>query len=173
MSYADLSEYRRKLLQYPKESVGAMRTGYMYAFYYDFDVTDYSNDIVRYFDHLPLAFITQVISKHNMMQGINLHHMPLKIREMWHQRIKFVARIGQMLRLGRKIDRMSWLNYQRMVIIFRDSKYAVRNYKIGNIKDVRQIPLDQIDELMQYYAQTYYGASYSQMVSQFVQRKSR
>jgi len=173
MSYADLSEYRRKLLQYPKISVGAMRTGSMYAYYYDFDVEQYSLDILKYFDHMPLTFITQIIIKHNMLQGINLHHMPLEIREVWYKRIMFVIHIGRLLQMGKKIDRVSWLNYQRMVMIFRDSKYAVRNYKIDNIKEVRQIPLDQIDNLINYYARTYYGASYSQVVTQFKQQKSR
>jgi len=172
MSFNDLAEYRRKILSYSKVATGTIRPGNMYAYGYEFDETKYSDDIIKFFDHMPLSFIVQVIPKHDIVQGVNLHHMPLQIREMWFKRIKLVTKIGNLLRLGKKVDRISWINYQRMNMIFRESKYAVRNYKIDNIRDLRLIALEDVEELLQYYAQTYYSTSYPQIVSQFAKQKA-
>lgn len=160
MNYASIAQYKRYLLNFNRSSI--IRTGYMYAFLYEFN-TDYKFDIVKYFDHLPLTFVLDVNLTKKLFGGINIHHMSVEARILWYKRIKAITKIIKWINIGRKVTRLQILNYRKMLNVFRGARRIYRQYRFDRVQWLRQVPLDEYDNIIRFYGNTYYGTTYGQV----------
>jgi len=129
--------------------------GYTYNFRKDYDWNE-----LKFYDYMPLSFIFEIDPKTNSALGINFHHMPVRPRLLWINRVKQIAkRFEEEIQIkdynSRPVYKIKGLNYPRVYKILLKSKIAIRRYKLDKMFYLRNIDLGNIDEVMRYYAKTY------------------
>lgn len=161
--YRNLMKYRKYLLENTRPAQ-LIRPFRFYAFNYDFDKELRSHEVIRYWDMQPLVFVFHVYKfgdAYNFV-GINLHHLPIQSRFIWLARIKKLQKAPFE---ENKIIRMKWNQLFRMYI--KANKFAVRQYRIERAYRIRKIENSEVDSIMRFYANTYYGATYMNIVAKY------
>lgn len=151
-----LSSYIRYLLTNTRPAQ-MIRPFKFYAFDYAFDKETRPYEEIRFWDMMPLVFVFDAY-KHKEgynLVGINFHHLPVISRQIWLSRIKKIQ--GDSFPNNRLL-RMTYKQLWKMFI--KASRYGVRQYRIERATRIRVIENIQMDEVMKFYANTYYGATY-------------
>jgi hypothetical protein len=163
-SFENIKEYVKYLRTFPLSR--RIFLGSFYSFVYDFDKENKSFNEIKYYDLMPLVFITGRHEKYpNLIQGINFHHMPLNVRN------KYIEIIKTLVKEDFEKDKrlVSIARYDLLVKMFRKAtKIAVRNYYIENISDLRKVENSDIEKTLKYYANTYYGINISNMERNYI-----
>lgn len=152
--YGQVVKYVKHLKQFPRAT--RILPGNFYAYFYMFDRTLPYNEI-KYWDLMPLSFIYETYKTKDgekMARGINLHHSPVRPRQIWLSRAKNIVnedfdRNSRLIRLTRW--RLLYLMMRKL------SLKSVRQYNMMNMRQIRQIPNDMIEETLKFYAKTWYG----------------
>jgi hypothetical protein len=152
--YGQIVKYVRFLKQFPKAT--SILPGNFYAYFYMFN-KDQEYSVIKFWDLMPLTFAYENYkSKDNvlLMRGLNMHHAPIRPRQIWLARSKKL--------MGEGFDDNSRLlkiaKWRTLYLMMKKlSMVSVRQYNMKNMVQVRQIPNDRIDEALLYYSRTYYG----------------
>ena len=166
-NYASLPEY----INYINNTCvtdSKILTGAFYVYVYNFS-TDYPYGKLKFYDKMPLTFVVDTFTNKGKSYfiGLNLHHMPVKERVKWYRRINLVIKVEQFLKFKRKIDRATWLNYKRIVSLFKRSKLITRKYRTDRVLKLKKAPFTKISEILKYYAKTYYGATIAEVSQKY------
>ena len=166
-NYASLTEY----IDYINNTCtpdSRILTGAFYVYVYKFSL-DYPNKILKFYDKMPLTFVTDTFTENGKSYfiGLNLHHMPVKERIRWYRRISLVIRVEQFIRLKRRIDRVTWLNYKRIVSLFNKSNLMARKYRVDRVLKLKKVPFNKVREMLNFYARTYYGVSIAEVSQKY------
>lgn len=146
-----LKEYQKYLSQFPNGNSEKIKDGLMYSYDYDF-YKDYPEDVVKYFDKMPLTIFIKYWPQRNLHLGLNIHFLPVL------QRASFIKKIQSMNPQAFKKDgfhkvRISYLTIQS---ILSKSKYCVRWYRPEAISNMKMIPNQNWIETSQYAPPTFY-----------------
>ena len=157
--YININEYILYLRKNFRRS-NNLKTGLMYSYQYmfnkdpKFQKADY--DKVKFYDFCPLTFVFDINSDTDTFFGLNFHHLPIKARRLWLTRVMKISKI-QFRKPG--ANRIPFLMYHQLKSMFRKSTFGVRQYKWDRIKDMRIIPNERWEEVIEYYSRTYYGVT--------------
>jgi len=153
--YGQVVKYVRYIKQFPKAN--SILPGRMYAYFYMFD-KDQDFNLIKFWDLMPLTFMYENYKTKDgvkMSRGLNLHHAPVRPRQIWLSRAKKIVNENDFQDNTRLIMLAKWRRLYLMMMKF--SKKSVRQYNIKNMRQVRQIPNDMIEETLKFYARTWYG----------------
>lgn len=174
--YNSVGAYHRYLMNFPR--TGNIQVGRFFTYLYDFS-KDYPYKELKYYDFEPLTFIFS-IGPGEYFTGINFHHIPVRPRLLWLNRvIKLARRVDNNISTrftggtGRPVYRIYGLNYPLVYRILFKSKIAIRRYRFDRVSLLRAIPVNDVDQVMRYYARTYYGVGYEQIVSRYKKYRPR
>ena len=145
--------------------------GRFYAYNYNFK-KDYDWDDLKFYDYMPLTFIFEIDPKTNTALGINFHHIPVRPRILWLNRVKQIAEMfDEEIKIKdytkRPVYKISGLDYPRVYKVLLKSKIAIRRYKLNKIHYLRNIDIASIDEVMHYYAKTYVAVGISEIANRY------
>ena len=157
--YGQIVKYVRFIKQFPKAT--AIHRGCFYSYFYMFD-KDQDYSVIKFWDLMPLIFnYENYKTKDNvlMSRGINMHHSPIRPRQIWLARAKKLMGEG-FQNDSRLVQIAKWRTLYLMMK--KLSMISVRQYNMKNMVQVRQIPNDKIDEALLYYSRTFYGCGISQ-----------
>jgi hypothetical protein len=143
--------------------VSVLKPGNVYAFIYKSSL-DYPDDVLKFFDIMPLAFITDL--KSDSCFGFNFHHMPIPERLVWLRKINLIARIMRFASMSSNVN-LKWLTYQRMKKVYSKSNRVIRQYLNSRIYIPRIIPFENLPTVLKFYARTYYGVGINQVSRKF------
>jgi len=157
--YGNIVEYIKYLQSFKRASI--IRPGYFYVYEYDF-MTHYPIEELKFYDYMPLSFVFTIINgkDRRYFQGLNFHHMPVKARQWWLAKVKTMART-YFDRGG--FRRIPGLDYAALSKIMRKGKFGVRNYRFESVRNLREVPLNDLDEVLKFYAKTYYAVTIGQI----------
>ena len=135
-----------------------------YTFDYAFDKETKPYDTIRFWDMKPLVFVFDAYKYDHGINfvGINFHHIPVISRQIWLARIKKVQ--GTKF-FDNQFLRMTYNHLWRMFI--KVTRYATRQYRLERTSKIRVVENDQMDDMMKFYANTYYGATYQNIVANY------
>jgi hypothetical protein len=158
-----LQEYIRYLRENTR-AAPMIRPFKFYAFDYDFDKETRPYETIRFWDMMPLVFVFDAYKHKNGINfvGINFHHMPVISRQIWLARIK---KLQKEKFPNNRLLRMSYHMLWKMFI--KATKFATRQYRVERVSRLREVDNNQMDDLMRFYANTYYGATYQNIVSNY------
>jgi len=167
--YGRIVEYNNFLKTFPRAS--KIQTGYFYTYSYEFK-TNYPKSELKYYDFKPLCFIFKRFKFERKVEktqgvcsvGLNFHHLPIKARQWWLNKIKVVA--FKYFEKG-GIIKIPGLNEDTLPRIMKKSSFGFRNYDEINISNLRQIRLEDLDEVMKFYGKTYYGVTIKQIQAKY------
>jgi len=162
-SYGNIAEYIKYLRSFDK--AGTIRPGYFYVYEYDF-MKHYPIEELKFYDYMPLTFVYKIVKGKDSryFQGLNFHHMPVKARQWWLNRVKAMASI-YFDKGG--IRRLPGINYLVLEKIMRKGVFGVRNYKFESVRNLRAIPLEEVENIIRWYANTYYGVTIGQIQARY------
>jgi len=152
--------------------------GRFYTYNYKFR-KDYDWDDLKFYDFMPLAFIFEIDPQTNSAIGMNFHHMPVKARILWLNRLKKLAGQWEKLQVtdkeafgfktqsNRPVYKITGLNYPRVYKILMKSKIAIRRYKLDKMFYLRNIDIGSLDEAMNYFAKTYVAVDINAIKSRY------
>ncbi len=171
--YSHIRDYKQYLERFPR--TGALKVGSFYSYAYNFQL-NYEWDELKFYDHMPLTFIFAIDTEHNHAIGINFHHMPVRPRLLWLNRVKTIAKhVQEEIQIrglgGRPVYKISGLNYPRVYKVLAKSKIAIRRYRLNEIRFLRKIDVRFIDEVMRYYARTWLGVNIDQIRNRYLKYK--
>lgn len=152
--YGSIKEYVSILKTYPKAL--EIQAGNFYTFAYKINKSQ-QYEKIRFYDLMPLIFlIGPVKDNEDLLQGINFHQLPILARQ---QYISIMENISEVNFINdKRLTRLA--NYKRLFKFFKKgTKFAVRQYMVKNMRQVKYIPNTQMTELIKYYANTYYGSN--------------
>lgn len=152
-NFANLGKYVR-YINTSFEKRTKLFVGSFYSFVYDFDKNQNFNKI-KFYDMMPLIYLFDKHPNHkNIVRGINFHHMPINIRYIYTSKMRNIAENN-----FKKNTRILMLTeYAKLFNMYRKAtKASIRQYDITKIRDLRKIPNSQIENVLGYYAKTYYG----------------
>jgi hypothetical protein len=90
-SFDSIKEYVKYLKTFPVAR--RIHFGNFYSFVYNFDSENKSFNEIKYYDLMPLIFVTGRSKDYpTLIQGINFHHMPLNVRNAYIQIMKNLVR---------------------------------------------------------------------------------
>jgi len=151
---------------FPRAKV--IRPGEFYAYTYRFDKTQYPYSELKFWDVMPLVFVYELHkNKENekMFRAINFHHAPVRPRQIWLNRT--INLTGEAFERNKRLTRLA--SWQRLFVMMKKiSKKTVRQYYLKRMIQPRHIPNDRVEEVIRYYARTYYGISISQVEAQYL-----
>jgi hypothetical protein len=90
--------------------------------------------------------------------------MPVAARRYWLSKVQKMAK-GYFEKGGYR--RIPAINYDALLNIMKKAKIAVRQYRFEAVQDLKQVSLDEIDYLMEFYSKTYYGVSIKQIQARY------
>lgn len=131
-----------------------IKSGNFYSFIYKVDKSrDYN--VIKFYDLMPLIFFFDVHPKHkNIIYGLNFHHLPLRARNLFLLRMKEL--MAENWDANKRLVRIA--KFERLFIMFKKaSKFAVRQYDLRNMRQIREIPNKDMENISQYYSKTHYG----------------
>jgi hypothetical protein len=165
MDYGSIVEYNRYLNGFKRAKT--LRAGYFYVYKYNF-YKNYPIQELKYYDYRPLVFIFNVTNRENgkYFIGINFHHLPVKARQFWLRKLQSIAK--RYFNMG-GVQRIPGLNYDTLQKVMKKSIFGVRQYRANAIKDLREIPLDKLEDIMKFYAKTYYGITIREVQAKYNQ----
>ena len=164
MSYIDINDYL-KYLNESTQRVSSLQLGAFYTYNYNFYKDKRPYDEVKFYDKVPLIFLFDFKKSKNgsnLFFGLNFHHLPVKSRQIWLSRIKKIHSQAM-----QKNKRMNTVDYRQLFYMFKKSTIGVRQYRLEAVSRNRRVPTDNLDEIMKYYAKTYYGVTYDQVASKY------
>jgi len=145
-----------------------IKPGNFYAYTYRFDKKSEPYNVLKFWDVMPFAFVYELHkNKENekMFRAINFHHVPVRPRQLWLNRTVKIT--GEAFAENKRLHRLA--SWQRLYIMMKKiSKKSVRQYYLKRMIQPRQIPNDRVEEVIKYYAKTYYGVSISQIEAQYL-----
>jgi hypothetical protein len=91
--------------------------------------------------------------------------MPINIRFLYVQKMKKLATNN-----FNKDTRILLLNeYDKLVNMYRKATRAsIRNYDVSRIKHLRKIPNSEINKVLDYYSDTYYGINIGMVEARYL-----
>ncbi len=148
-----------------------IRAGYFYCYKYFFH-QHYPIEELKFYDWHPFIFCFGVRNpKANFEKGtgqyfygLNFHHMPVAARRYWLSKIQNMAKVYFEKGGYRRIPA---IDYDNLLNIMKKAKIGVRQYRFEAVQDLKQVSLDELDYLMEFYATTYYGVSIKQIQSRY------
>jgi hypothetical protein len=169
MKEFDKNDYRvlMNYVRYIRENckiTPMIRPFQFYTYDYEFDKEIRPYEEIRFWDMKPLVFIFDAYKYEHGVNyvGINFHHIPVISRQIWLARIKKLQ--------GTKFEnnQMLRMKYQHLWKMFiKATNYATRQYRAERMSKVRKIDNSQMDEVMRFYGNTYYGATYSNIIANY------
>lgn len=146
-----LKEYRKYLSQFPDGNPEKIKSGLMYSYDYDF-YKDYPENVIKYFDKMPLTIMIKYWPQRNLWLGLNIHFLPVL------NRAAFIKKLQGTNPQAFKKDgfnpvRISYLSIQS---IMSKSKYCVRWYRPEAISSMKMIPNKEWINASQYQPSTFY-----------------
>ena len=165
--FGNLSKYV-KFLKSNFPVATTIRPGNFYAYTYRFDRKSEPYKVLKFWDVMPFTFVYELHrNKDNekMYRGINFHHVPVRPRQIWLR--KTINITGEAFEQNRKLIRLaSWM---RLFLMMKKlSRKSVRQYYIKRTLQPRLIPNDRVEEVIKYYAKTYYGIGISQVEAEYL-----
>jgi len=148
------------------ERVSVVKPGYVYSYVYK-SSKDYPIDVLKFFDIMPLTFVTSVNYTDKTFHGLNFHHMPVAERLVWYRRISVLAKILKTVQLKKSITGIPWLNYNRMQLIYEHTNRITRQYRMSRVAVPRLVPIENMNEVLRFYARTYYGVGINAVSRKF------
>lgn len=147
----------------------SMRPGRFYTYNYNFS-RDYPFEELKYYDFQPFVYIFEVSGKYAI--GINFHHIPVKARMMWFDRIERLSkRLDTTIRLkglgGRPVYRLYGLNYPAVYQVLRKSKIAIRKYRLDRMVQIRAIDIRKFREVSSFFARTYFAVGIKEIIGRY------
>lgn len=151
-------------LQYLKDTgIPSSRviTGRFYTYSYMFDKSrDFSE--LKFYDVYPLVFVYKQRGQNFM--ALNFHHIPPKAREIWLSRARFLS--GYLLENDRRVTNLT--NFNQLYNMFKKASTAsVRQYKKERVRHLRRVEAENLDEIMKFISNTYFGISVPAMISRY------
>lgn len=131
--------------------------GNIYVFSYLFD-HNLKSDKVKFYDFCPATFIYKIDMKEKTFTGFNLHSIPSSVRETWLGLIKENAG-------GKTLDPKKFL---RLMSVLTKATFAVRNYSMKNVRNLKLVPKNQWDLLISNYANTTFGATTNEIQAKYL-----
>jgi len=145
-----------------------IRPGNFYVCVYRFNRKTEPYSVLKFYDIYPFIFVYELHKnkdKDKMFRGINFHHVPIRSRKLWLGRTKRL--IGESFDENKRLIRLA--AWQRLFVMMKKlSKASVRQYYLKRVVQPRLVPNDRVDELLNYYAKTYYGVSINQIEAQYL-----
>ncbi len=146
-----LKEYNKYLSQFKDGDPENIKEGLMYSYNYDF-YKDYPEDVIQYFDKMPLTIFIKYWPQRNLWLGLNIHFLPVLNRAAFIKKLEG-ANPQAFKKDGCNKVRISYLSIQS---IMKKSKFCVRWYRPEAISDMKMIPNKQWIETSQYQPGTFY-----------------
>lgn len=158
-----------------------VKVGQFFAFSYNYE-EDENNKELPFYDKKPLAYIYKI--KDNEVYGLNLHHIPIKLREDFIKHFlnepnetqvsiiqKVKNKIRKLFSSSGKAKRSGFKeitkDYAELYAIFSKTDVMVRHYKKDEIVNSYAISNDYILELSKYFADTYHHATYKEAMKNY------
>lgn len=146
-----LKEFNKYLKQFPSADPYKIKEGLMYSYSYDF-YKDYEEEVIKYFDEMPLVIMLKFWPQRNLWLGLNTHFLPVL------NRASFIRKLQGMNPQAFKKDgfnkvRISYLTIQS---IMKKSKFCVRWYRPEAISNLKVIPNKEWINASQYQPSTFY-----------------
>lgn len=166
-NYGLITEYISYLKTFKRSAT--IRPGYFYLYNYAF-YEHYPIEELKFYDYWPLTFVFQIMRKPQgqYFLGMNFHHMPVKARQYWLNRVKRMARVY--FEKG-GVRRLPAFNYDNATKVMRKGKLTVRQYRNEAVRNLRIVPLEELDTLMKFYAKTYYGVTIAQVRAKYLRER--
>jgi hypothetical protein len=164
--FANLALYVKFLKSnFPKSK--RLFVGNFYTFNYDFD-RNVPHQRLKFYDYQPMIFFFDRVkgtNKRNLLQGINFHHLPINIR------IKYMTLVKKLVTedfdKNKRLVRLT--EYNRLIKLFRKAtKFAIRNYYVENMTNLRKIPNSEIENALLFYSKTYYGVNITDVEKKYL-----
>lgn len=136
-----------------------------YSMIYHYE-TNYKDEILKYFDKVPLIYVTDINFQKKYFDGINFHHLPMELRIKWFKMMgnesffnKVVNTLKKLLNIGTinnvKFDKKS-LSY---IIALWWVKYGIRRYTFKNVRSLHKLEGIQAYEFSKFFTNTFHKAS--------------
>ena len=160
--FGNLNQYINFLKTFKK--VGKILPGNFYSFVYVIDRTqDYER--IKFYDLMPLIFVTTFNTKTKTFTGINLHHLPVDVRKVWIDTLKKF----QLNSFSKNKRLLTMADYDKLYLMFRKAtKFSVRQYSLTEIRGLRRLENTDIDTAINFYSKTYYGANISMVEKKYL-----
>jgi len=156
-NYKSLADY----VLYLKENFNTtskIYEGRFYSFLYKFERKGIKWEKLKYYDIHPFPFIFRL--EKDRCYGINFHHASLVGRHDWLERVvklsKDLSSTIHWIDLdNRRLFKINTLRYPQVYKILLRMKMTIRCYRYDRMSLIRPIPLWQVPEIMNYYANTW------------------
>lgn len=163
--YASISSYVKYLKQFPKAN--NIKIGRFYVYFYMFDKSqDFS--IIKFYDLMPFSFIYDFYKTKDgrkFIRGLNFHHANMLSRFIWLSRVRNL--VNEDFENNNRLIRLA--KWNRLFLLMKKlSKKTVRQYNIENIREIREIPNNMVEETLRFYARTHYGISINKVESEYL-----
>lgn len=137
-------------------------TGRFYTYSYLFDKTKKDFKDLKYYDVFPLVFVYEQRGQNFM--ALNFHHIPPKARAIWLSRARFLSEY--LIENDRRVTNLT--NFNTLYAMYKKASSAsVRQYKKERVRNLRRVESENLDEIMAFIANTYFGISVPQMISAY------
>lgn len=163
IKYNNISEYK-KFIRENFKAGGSLKLGGFYSYNYLFSL-DEDFDKLKFYDWLPITLILDINIKNKTFSGLNFHHMPVKPRQIWLNRVKNL--LPEKFESGGIQYFKELSNQNRALGILLKSKIAVRNYRFDRVRDIRSLEVDKLDEVIKFFAKSYFSVSIEQIKNRY------
>ena len=117
----------------------------------------------KYLDFQPFDLVIAVRPSKETFMCINFHALPVKTRQILMAKIK--KNYEKTFEKPKIL--IPGVNYRKMLRFLKKIGVAVRQYRFERVMSLREVPKDEIDNLMKYYANFYYKTNYNAIVTKY------
>ncbi len=168
MAKYNMSDYLNASQEFSEPS-SKIIPGKFYTFAYDYflnpDIKNVPKDVLNYYDTMPLVYVFNLRKSKNgnalYYECLNLHHLPLKTRKIWLNKLSKVA--------GNFMDNESHITLPPSLLktLMIKPSFGYRQYHINRIKYLKTIPFKNIRKLAEFAAPTYDNVQYQQVAERY------
>jgi hypothetical protein len=110
----------------------------------------------KFYDFFPNVFVFHVDRRKNIFLGFNLNVIPPRKRKEWIDLIKKYTEDNDTQKL------------MKLKSLFRISSFAIRQYFMGRVKNLREVPRYDWDELHNIYANSTYESTLLEVSAKYL-----
>ncbi len=154
--YSSLNDYLR-FIQNNLKPVKTIKVGQWYQFNYFFHINpDFSKvkpELKKTYDFFPCDLCVSISPRSKSFICVNLHRLPVKSRQIFISRLK--KAFGES-KFEKDPIRLPGVNFKKLTKYLLKLGCTIRRYRMSRVHQLRLINSDAIEEIIKFYANTYY-----------------
>ncbi len=165
-NYRSESDYLNFIKDFPSASFPS--AGFFYVQTYMFTENpkfkDLPKDKKKFYDFAPVNICLSVNPEEGTFTCLNWHFLTVEARKLL---------LGKFLKVYPKLEdkpraKIPSMNYEALKSFLKKAaRLGVRKYRFERVIDLRVVPGDKVEELMNFIANFYYASSYNQAANRY------